>query len=282
MFMSHSTRTGLQTKDAFGPGNGLSHQFGVAVRKEGVTAPMLKRVVDDPIHRGRVGALLKGETISLEVSLDRLAEREAIELQQLCTFAGLPYPGDSQIERALRARQAVAPLTEHDLVQVGGYTMEVGFDFFYAFNEQRRADGLDEFKLWQTPHREDWRSWRNAERFPTEFGVITVDFAAVLKSTNLLGHPFFLPQDKQEEWARAQGGDGLMSVEETLQLWARRLIQGKLPWDFGAARCRNALGSDFSLTVYWHANDGFRVRSWSREAYGPVAALARKYTGPGT
>lgn len=269
-------------KDAFGPGNGLSHEFGLAMADERVIPAMFKQAVSDQICKSSVGAALRGELVLDKIPFDQILERECMVVQIVLGWSGLKYSGDNKVEAALRRAEAEWDgLTSHDRVIPGNLDLTRLFQAVYGFNDYCKSEGKTGIKLGHEPNKEWWRSDKQAKSLPTYFGVLRQDLTVAMQPTDLTGSPFYLNADEHEAWARERGGDGMTSVEETLYLFLRSAYEyGRPLWGVGWVRCRNTYGSDSHLALYWDAGDGLRVGRW-----GPVdrgwagGCLARKFLG---
>ncbi|MBI2588415.1 hypothetical protein HYW31_01725 [Candidatus Berkelbacteria bacterium] len=94
------------------------------------------------------------------------------------------------------------------------------------------------------------------DELPTETGVLECDLGTIMVPTDAQHRPFLLLLDEQIKWAKEQGGDGILSAEETLYLLLRAWVElGKIPFMGGVICCRNA----DSLGVSWRPGIGLRV-----------------------
>jgi len=265
-------------KDAFGAGNGLSHDFGLAMDDEKVVPSMFQTAVSDPIRKVSVGAALRGELTVSQVAFDQIITRENNVLTLLCEWMGVKYPGVDVVERALRKAEAEwGGISIHDRVIPAGLDLAHLFAGFYAFNAAKTEQREMPIKLGHPANEEWWRKDKNVQHLPTELSVIRQDLASVMQPTDLLGRPFYLNLEAQVAWAKDQGGDGITSAEETAYLFLRSVYERGLPlWAAGSCRTRNAYGSTFSLYVYWDAGDGFCVDNYDRFGIWDVGVLPRK------
>lgn len=263
------TRTSSE-KNAFGRGVGLAHEFGLAMVKERVTLAMLDRAGKDPIFRAKLGAMFRGETVEVTTTFDQLLSRETELTKQVCELTSTAYSGDSIVEQALRKGEAEwNGFTEHDRFVPAGLNRQ---SLLLAY----RKAGL---KLNSDEKSADC----DGENLPTEVGIIRQDLTSMMTPTDLAGRPFYLSMEEQEKWAKAQGGDGLTSVEETLFLVLRKVLElSAAPWSAGWCRCRNSHSSDNSLNVRWHADNGLKVNFGNRGYYNWYeGALVRKFLALG-
>lgn len=249
----------------------------------GVLTEHIQRVINDPLHRARVAAALRGEPILREVNFEDLLAREVTFTSKYFELIEVPYPGDIINEALRRAESAWGGLTEHDRFVPGGIGLSRAFQCFYNFNQKQEASGSPPLKLHHNPKGEWWRSTSEVYR-PTEAGVIRCDFSQVMRPTDLQGRPFCCNYDEQLAWAKQQGGDGLTSAEETLYLLARSVFERDFSlWGAGWTRCRNLYYSESSLFVSWDADDGLSIGHWDRGDWGwYIGALARKFVALGS
>ena len=183
-------------------------------------------------------------------------------------IAGLPFPGNDMIEKALRQAEAKRGfVSAHDRVVLGGLGLRELFTFFYRFNELQEKDSKPTLKLGHEVKKEWWRTDENVQHILTKTGVFTWDFRDTIRATDLAGRPFYLNADDQDAWGRECGGIGRSTVEQATYLFQRCLIETGLPmWGVGSLRGKNSYGSDGSLLVYWSAAHGFGVGYWHRSA----------------
>ncbi|OIN92456.1 hypothetical protein AUJ42_00390 [Candidatus Collierbacteria bacterium CG1_02_44_10] len=277
--MSGTSRPGGAVR-VFGPGVGLANEIDMALGKveRPPTPQELQRIVIDPQVREAVVAALRGQWVIKPMDFGQLCEREGNYIGIICEMAGVNRPSDSSIEAALRkAEKEWGGLTEHDRVIPAGLTLGGLRQLFIAFNETN-APG---FKLYDSFRNRWWAENKDIQLLPTQLGVIRLDLGSAMLPTNLAGHPYFLSYEEQEVWAKAQGGDGLTSVEETLCVFSRSGLEFQRPlWPAGSCRCRNSYGGAHSLSVDWDAANGLFVDRWYRDDHDwYLGALARKYTG---
>ncbi|TSC92147.1 MAG: hypothetical protein CEN92_103 [Candidatus Berkelbacteria bacterium Licking1014_96] len=260
-------RTGSGSKDAFGPGNGLSHEFGLAMDDEGVSPVMFKQAVSVRPRKAAVGAALRGELLlPIIVDINDLITREIDLTKQWCGLAEIDYPGDKIVRQVIRdAAKAREGLTENDRFRpsiAADCGLEAAFQFFYGWNEQcdtERQPGL-KVKLAAEPGKELWRD-KKAERLAIERGVFSaVPLVELANPWDNSGRPYNLPYDAQDEVCREAGGEGLSTVEDLTWLPGRGTLErpGKPCWAPVWFRCKNAYGSVYSLSVCWDA-DGLCV-----------------------
>lgn len=269
---------GMGSKDAFGAGNGLSHQFGLAMGQQGVRPGMFQQAVIDPIRAAAVAFALRGEAIT-KVSFEDLLTREINIVGIFCQTVGIHCPEPGMIEQALRLpEEANGSVTVNNRFMPGDLTLKMLFQFIYNWNAQRVKDGEAPLKLYDEQSKEWWRENKDVESLPTDAAILTCDFNTVMRATDLAGRPFNLNMDEQIAWAKELGGDGIRSAEEVVYLFIRCLIENQLPlWGGGSVRCKNAFGSDSSLYVFFYADDGFYVDRWSRSGqYWDLGALPGK------
>ena len=264
---------------SFGALGTTARAMALLEQHHGVTVGDVQRaVIDDAVRRARVAAVLRGEAVPESVELKDLLEREKSYVVLICQMAEVKYPGDNQIEAVLsKAEKEWGGLTEHDRVIPAGLTLGGLRQLFIAFNETN-APG---FKLYDSFRNRWWAENKDIQLLPTQLGVIRLDLGSAMLPTNLAGHPYFLSYEEQEVWAKAQGGDGLTSVEETLCVFSRSGLEFQRPlWPAGSCRCRNSYGGAGSLFVRWFAANGLCVAHWHRADHDwALGALARKYTG---
>lgn len=273
-------RTG--SKDAFGNGLGNAHQFGLAMGERGITPAMFQQAVADPTRGVAVAASLRGESM-MQILLEDLLIGEIEVIRIFCETAGIVPKGidvnDEQIEQALRQIEAKnGSVTVNDRFIPGNLTLFEMFRFVYNWNAKQIEDGKSPLRLYNEQSKEWWRNNKDVESIPTKRDIITCDFQTIMKPTDMSGHPFNLNIDEQIAWASEQGGDGIMSAEEVVYLFVRSLIENQLPlWGGGSIRCRNAFGSDRSLSVCWFTGAGFNVSGCGRSGRRwPLGALPRK------
>jgi hypothetical protein len=235
-----------------------------------------RNVINDPFARAHVINAMQGNDRITTITPAMLLEREGTILEQLFELVGSTPPKQlaCQIKRSIeQVGNAAGQLTEHQRYLPGGLVLISEFDVLTAFQVAN-----PDFKLLQTPGQEDWRGWLNVTWLPTQAGMLTCDFSQVLRPTDLKQRPFRLTQAEHHEWALAQGGDGLTSVEELVHLYLRSLLETGLPlWSGPAIRCRNANGSGQSLCVDSRAGHGFSVCSSGHDAHWTLGAVARKF-----
>ena len=246
---------------------------GVALLEgEGVTCQIFQRgVIDNPVTRKKVVALLLGQPMPQEVAFDTLLERELAGTARVCELAGVSTLDDTVVKLALeKAVQVWGHLTKHDRF----VPEELNRRQLLAVCQNA---GL---KLNGGSHKS---ANCNGEELPTEAGVNRFNLSCALQPTDLRGRPFLLPASEQHDWALSQGGDSLMSAEEALFLFARSAIERSLPlWGVGWARCRNASSSGCSLGVYWNAAYGLDVHGLGRYRQGwGLGALPREFVALG-
>ena len=154
-----------------------------------------------------------------------------------------------------------------------GLTVETLFDFL----------GSAGLPLHYPLGKELWRANTQMERIPTEEEVIGVDFDNVMRPTDLHGAPFNIESfDGFKDWAKTQGGV-LPSVELTLYLMARSVIEHNRPlWSCGSVMCQNA--TDHSKTgvylVNWYPYWGLSLIPWGKigQRWG-MGTIAIKHYG---
>lgn len=239
------------------------------------------RVVNDPVTRRQVAAIIKGESLR-PISLDDLLAREIELTTRFFTGIGT-IPHDEQIKRALeQAQDQWGGLTENDrFVPLIG--LEEAFQFHYGWNAKRKTEGLLGLKLGHEQDKEWWRTDKQVEHLPTVAGVIRCNFATLMEWTDLDGRPFNLNYDEHMTWGSEQGGDGITSVEDNVYLNARSLMERGLPLiPLGLLRCRNCCGSGDSLNVRCDAAHGFDVEHWPRfDQHWSLGAVSRKFVALG-
>ena len=121
--------------DAFGPGLGLGHEFGLAMGDEHITPAMLKDAVSNPIRKASVGAALRGEASGSEVTLEMLVVREMEYVGRLCAMTGYTPPSEDVIMTELETAQTKSGgLTVNDRFRPKGLTLDIIFAAFYAGN----------------------------------------------------------------------------------------------------------------------------------------------------
>ena len=241
-----------------------------------------RSVINDAIQRQKVAAVVCGQELLGEVPFDQIVTRENNILSLFCEWMGVKYPGVDVVERALRNVEAKwGRVTIHDRVILGGLDMKQLFQAVYGFNEYCRSEGKMGIKLAHEPNKEWWRTDKDVQSLPTELSVNRQDLAAVMLPTDLAGRPFNLNLKEQIAWAKEQGGDDLVSIEEGIYLFLRSAYERALPlWAVGSCRTRNTLGFAGSLGLGWDADGGFFVSRWGRWLRGSpgwyLGALPRK------
>ena len=260
---------GTSSKDAFGAGNGLSHEFGLAMADVNVTPQMFKAAVSDPTKKASVGAALRGELAVTQITIDQLIAREIAINKTFCEAAGVPYFGDSHIKETVHHKELVAgsisihdryipsSLTRRQLLNIG---RNLGIKLYN--NDPKAADN-------------------DGEEIPTEQGIFQLDFMSMMVPTDVDHRPFMLDYDQQWAWATEQGGNGFSSAEQALYAILRAKLElGRIPFMGGSLRCRNTRSSGGSLRVYFNAGDGLCVFNWDRSVqYWILGALPWKYWG---
>ncbi|MFY9484315.1 MAG: hypothetical protein WAP74_01700 [Patescibacteria group bacterium] len=234
----------------------------------GVLPAHVQQTIDNPIRRILVASAYRGEGAVPEVRFEDVLEREINFTGMFCETAGVTYPGDDLIEKALRQKQAKA----------GSIS---AFDRFLPGDLHRRQllDVSRKFgiKLYNNdPKAADC----DGEEIPTKAGVFNLDIASIFARTGAPHRPFMLTYDEQHAHACELGGDGLSSTEKTIYMAVIRpqMELGYLPYMGGSLRCRNAYGSERSLHVRFDADDGLDVDSSRRSGqYCSLGALPRKY-----
>lgn len=248
-------------KNAFGSGVGLAHEFGQAMAKERVTPAMLDKPSKDPILRSKVGALLRGETISDPIKPQDWVDRE-MEVGQDLAKCGLPLFDQGQVETAA----------------------EMGVGIHHRFVPAFSKENVGRRRLLEVAEKLGIKlNGGNAksadcdgEEIPNKAGIFTIDYNMIFAPTNSEHHPFMLNYDQQWSWACEQGGNGFSTVAKTLYVAVirPRVELGKLPYMGGSIRCQDACGSGFSLHVRFCADDGLDVVSWDcSNQYWAVWAL---------
>ena len=175
----------------------------------------------------------------LVVPLDALLERELAVASQLCDLACASPPSELVVTQALERVKR-----ERNFF--------LGYDHFVPADLDRRrllaacqkaGIGLKD----GSPESADHEGWE----CPTEVGVFTCDLATFMEPTNARHSPYKLPSERQRNWASAQGGDGICSVEEYLLLLLHAWLRGiKVPIVGGAVRCNNSWEGGHLLTVF--------------------------------
>ena len=266
--------TGSGGKDAFGPGNGLSHEFGLAMDDEGVTPSMFKQAVSARNRKASVGAVLRGELLLPVIDVNDLIAREIELTTKWCGLAEIDYPGDKIVRQVMRdADKARKGLTVNDRFRPlipAESGLEQTFQFFYGWNTQcdaERQPGL-KVKLVVNPGDEFWRTDKKAERLVVECGVFrAVPLAELANPWDSDSRPYNLPYDKQDEVCREKGGEGLSTTEDLIWLAGRGTLEnpGRPCWAPAWFRCKNTYDSGNSLGVCWGA-DGLKVdNNWNRD-----------------
>ena len=253
--------TGSVAKDAFGPGLGLGHEFGLAMSDEQVTPSMFKQAVSMQGRKQSVGAALRGE---LQLTTITPADWVAREMAIGAELVKCGLPGFDQ-----------------KLVEMTA-TDDVGlYDRFVSAGFQRRqlleACGKAGVKLYQGNARD---ADRDGDEMPTVASVFTLDYMNIFRPTNPEHHPFMLDYDQQWSWATERGGEGFSTAEEFLYVGVLRprIELGCLPYMGGSVRCQNACGSDRSLYVFFRAGSGLSVYFWARsDEDWDLWALPRKF-----
>jgi hypothetical protein len=224
-------------------------------------------VINDPIQRRRVAAVICGQELPGVVQLNQIVARENNVLTLLCEWMGVKYPGVEVVSYALHKAEAEwGGISIHDRVLPADLGLSQLFNGFYAFNAAKGEQREVPIKLGHPANGEWWRTDKGVQHLPTELSVIRQDLGAVMQPTDLLGRPFNLNLEEQMAWSKEQGGDGITSAKETVYLFLRSVYERGLPlWAAGSCRTRNTFGSANSLSVRWYAYDGFSVDYWNRE-----------------
>jgi hypothetical protein len=259
---------GTSSKDAFGAGNGLSHEFGLAMADENVTPQMFKAaIVSNSVRKVSVGAALRGELVVSQITIDQLIAREIALTTAFCETAKIAYPGDALIEKMLRHKESVAEaISINDRFILGGLKRRQLLDVSRSFginlynNDPKSADN-------------------DGEELPTVQGIFQCDFVTMMVPTNENHHPFMLDYDQRWTWATEQGGHGFSTAEQALYTIIRAKLElGRIPFMGGSFRCKNVYGSGSSLRVGFNADRGLKVSFWGRSIQDwLLGALPWKY-----
>ncbi len=221
--------------------------------------------------------MAKGESAT-EISFDDLLAREVATVNQICEM-GLIGEGVFDTETVAhhlrKAENVWGELTEHYRFIPGGLDLPELYQVLYQLDDWSEGNSF----LYDTRGEEWWRTDDKIEHIPTDLGVLDCNLTTANYMTGMDGAPYNLNLNQQENWARQQGGDRLMSAEEILYLFVRSIKERSLPlWAFGSARCRDTSGLDCSLYVRWNAGEGLHVGYWGVDAQHPsLGALARKF-----
>jgi hypothetical protein len=254
------------------------------LEEQGVKRSDLQRaVVDDPIQRQRVVAVILNQDAPTDVSFDQILEREVNTLTTLCGEDWMQFGAENvavaleqQIEVALRkVEETWGFVTVHDRVVPNGLKLDRIFRGIYAYNAQHAEAPIE---LGHDMDKEWWRADKSVQHIPTRFGIIRQDLTKVLQPTDIAGRPFYLSLDDQIVWSKSQGGDGLTTAEETMYMWLRSLYERNLPlWGAGSCRTANTYGSSWSFRVHFGAGGGLDVSDCAHDPSWRFGALARKF-----
>lgn len=257
--------------------HGTIHQ-GLARFGDRVTADHWQtNVIDDPIARKTVEAALRGEIEAASIAPADWAAREMAVSAELAKY-GLPAFDAYQVEYMSNGAGV------HDRFIPGDLTLQVLFPFFYSWND---TEGNEPIKLGHEVNKEWWRTDRSVKPLSTKTGVLSCDFGRVMQPINLAGWPYNLKLHEDDsrvmdhqKLMKQMGGSGLTTAEQLTYLFIRSVVERRLPlWAAGSARCCNIYGSDYSLSVYWHAADGFCVCFWNRtDQYCYLGAVPEVFT----
>lgn len=273
-------------KDAFGDGNGLSHQFGLAMHDEGVTPSMFQAAVAlGSLRKRSVGAALRGDLTVEQAALDEIVTRENNTVQLICGWAGVAYPGTDVIREALqRAQSQWGEVTGHDRFVPAGLGLPQLFAAIYGFNEwaksaEQVAVGRMPIPLYHEQNSEWWRKDKSVQYLPTKAGVSRLNHVTAMQPYDMTGRPYNRNYDEHVADAQAMRFDGIMEAELATYHFLRNVIEfGRPLWAAGSCRCVNTYGSAYSLSVSWDAALGFSVSSWNRENHNwNIGSLSRKY-----
>lgn len=123
-----------ESKDAFGPGTGMAHDFGLAMGKKerGVKPEHFKKAVDDKVRGDLVATALRGDPLA--------SPREN-------TFPLVAIEHDSGYSR--KPFNVLAELTLEEFARIRAFTKNVGLRLFSIPPDERRIPQLG--KDWQ-PH----------------------------------------------------------------------------------------------------------------------------------
>lgn len=199
----------------------------------------------------------------MSLNLEELIARERECSFRLCEAAGVTYPGDPFVARAVNNLPELSPnwrFVPEGINQVGGLKacQLLGIKLYGGSVEEAGQKGRD--------------------NFTTQPSLIHADTDRLFLPTDLLGRPFNLTLPQQIAWAAEQEGQGLMFASEVLFLWARcALEERRALWAYGAVRCADVYDSVDSLRVYFDATGGLVVYWCLREhSHGHLGAVARK------
>ena len=239
-------------KDAFGPGNGLSHEFGLAMDKVGATPLMFKLVVSDPFRRESVGATIRGELSLPTISSDQWIEREIAVRDRLVSY-GMPPFEDSLLQKAatmgvgINDRFVPGGLSRRQLLEIAG---EASVKLNGGTAKSADYEGEE---LVTKPH-----------IFSLDHNTIFRPYGEHMES---ISPPFMLNYDQQWQCATTVGGDGFTTAETAIYVavirpWVE--FGGRFPYMGGSIRCRNAHGLGYSLSVGFYAFSGLLVSYGNR------------------
>jgi hypothetical protein len=222
-----------------------------------------QRIIDDPAYRQQVWfSMMVGRLVPIEITKEDWTLREARAMAQLGL---LEFDGDSSSDIELEIRKAA---------NRGGF----GINHYFV------PAGLTRTKLIELAYRVGMKVNNHpdcdGQELPTKAGVLDCDLSAIMTSTNADHQPFLLNYDEHEVWAKAQGGEGLTSAEETLYLIIRHCMTfGRVLFMGGWLRCRNTRGDGEQLIVCFNAGYGMGIRWCHRSARNwRIGAIDRKFT----
>lgn len=218
-------------------------------------------VINSAVQRRAVAQAIKGTITAASIAPEEWTEREMMIGAKLGEL-GLPMFDQYQVEYASNG--------EPDL------------------NDRFVTDGLGRRQILEACRKAGLKiysdnaesaDYNGGDTMPTRAGVLTLNFTEAMVATDIVGRPYCLNMTDQLAWAKEQGGDGLLTVEEVLYLFLRSALErGRPLWSTGSCRCANASGSGCSLCVHWYAGDGLSVHYYGRsEQRWHLGALPRKF-----
>lgn len=236
------------------------------LEQDGMRNTDLQRMIDIPFVRREVIEASHGTGYGKPMTKDDWVETQ-VAINERKIELGLPKPDRPLADLVAAAYQAGYGSSRH--FQMSGGTQALLLQAMISFGTKLNGGTVESARF------------KDGDAIPTENGVFDCDLSRLMTPTDLQMRPFNLNYDGHDQWCKEQGGTGMSTVEQTLDLLLTALlIHGYHTFMGGWIRCRNAYGSDSSLYVDLYADDGVNVRWANRTVlvhwYG--GTLPEKFT----